>query len=159
MKPSICLCVMAVVLQTFYIGKNDFWSTNNDVSMVHNMFQSVAGVARVSIDLSTLGAPISYRLEQHLANATVRSRWGYRSNTVHTESIVSATDGLLLIHITALATGVATALHSTANPLTRALFDSGYWTISLQRLVARHTAGLTCGRRPIRRSYLDHPEL
>ena len=33
---------------TWYIGKNDFWSTNNQ-DVTHNMYQSVANVARVSL--------------------------------------------------------------------------------------------------------------
>ena len=83
----------------------DFWSTNNDKTLVHNMFQSVANVARVSMDLSTLGESTSYRLEQHLTNASVKSRWDYSSNTMETESIVSATENLVLIKVTAREAG------------------------------------------------------
>ena len=55
---------------TLYFGKNDFWSTyNSDVT--HNMYQSLANVGRLSLDLSALGSPGEYSLSQHLRNATV----------------------------------------------------------------------------------------
>jgi hypothetical protein len=94
---------------TFYIGKNDFWSTYN-ADVTHNMYQSVANVASVQLDLSQLGNPAesagAYQLEQQLANATVTSAFKYSNGAIFTtKSIVAAHSNVLL---TELLSSVAT---------------------------------------------------
>jgi len=99
---------------TFYVGKNDFWSTyNSDVT--HNMYQSLASVARVQLDLRSLfggadsessaaaaAAAGGYELMQHLGNASVTSAFqaaGAGGARFTTRSIVVANSNVLLAEL------------------------------------------------------------
>lgn len=95
---------------TWYIGKNDFWSTNNQ-DVTHNMYQSVASVARVTmvppqiIHVRNRSASSPYSIQQHLLNASVTSRMGYTTTvggaaTLATASIVAANDNVLIVRVT-----------------------------------------------------------
>ena len=81
---------------TLYFGKNDFWSTyNSDVT--HNMYQSLANVGRLSLDLSALGTPSEYSLSQHLHNATVASAFAYEGGARFSMECFVAADANALI--------------------------------------------------------------
>eukprot|EP01043_Picozoa_sp_COSAG02_P016967 COSAG02_NODE_759_length_17490_cov_29.152608_1_plen_657_part_10 len=91
---------------TFYLGKNDFWSTYN-ADVTHNMYQSVAAVARLQLDLHGLfghaavgGMNGSYQLAQHLANASVTSFFQSDGGAhFSTRSVVVASSNMLLTEL------------------------------------------------------------
>jgi hypothetical protein len=99
---------------TWYVGKNDFWSTYN-ADVTHNMYQSLASVARVQLDLQDLhltgNGTTSYELAQHLENASVLSTFqaaGPQGARFTTSSVVVASTNVLLTEISSSTAGSVT---------------------------------------------------
>lgn len=118
---------------TWYIGKNDFWSTNNQ-DVTHNMYQSVANVATLTLVQAAAAGkqtqaasggsaqhaqvnPLPYSMQQHLWNASITSQMGYSSSvasvasggggseTLSTASIVGANTNVLVVELTSTVDG------------------------------------------------------
>ena len=78
-------------MQTFYIGKNDFWTRNPGNAMVIN-------VGCVELDIPALQGA-TYRQEQDLAQAEVCGTFTKGRMTVRTRSWVDANENLLVVQV------------------------------------------------------------
>jgi alpha-L-fucosidase 2 len=77
--------------QTFYIGKNDFWTrTPGDAKVI--------AVGRVELNIPAMQGA-TYRQEQDLARAEVRGAFTKDGLTVHTRSWVDANENLLVTQV------------------------------------------------------------
>jgi hypothetical protein len=83
--------------QSFYIGKNDFWTSNRDNIFAYAV-NKVMAVGRVELEIPALQGA-TYRQEQDMARAEVRGTFTKDGLTVRTRSWVDANENLLLTEV------------------------------------------------------------
>lgn len=111
--------------QSFYIGKNDFWTSFRGDPRTHTQSKVIA-VGRVELNIPALRGA-TYRQEQDMARAEVRGRFTKDGLTVRTRSWVDAHENLLLTEVACEggALDVTVGLTSGATPRAPARVQAG----------------------------------